>query len=69
MLIQPLALSWRLRIRYLLSESLAPLSIAYGVLGLRLLVAIVARSQGLTSGPLTVPAPWGETLNLTSPSG
>ncbi len=64
LLIQPLALSWRLKRRYLLPESLAPLGIAYGVLILRVLIAVAARAQGLTSGPLTVPAPWGETLNL-----
>jgi hypothetical protein len=64
LLIQPLVVSVRLKRPYLLAESLAPLSIAYGVLGLRLLVAIVARSQGLTSGPLTLPVPWGAVLNL-----
>jgi hypothetical protein len=64
LLFQPFVVSVRLGRVHLLPESLAPLIFAYGVLFLRILVAILARLQGLTSGPLTVPEPWGLWLNL-----
>jgi len=64
LLIQPLGISLRTKRPYALAESLSPLFIAYLVLGLRLLIALVARVQGLTSGSLTVPGPWGGMLNL-----
>ena len=69
LLIQPLGISLRTRRPYALAESLAPLFIAYLVLGLRLLIALVARFQGLTSGSLTVPEPWGGMLNLNIAAG
>lgn len=69
LLIQPLAVSWRLKRAYLPPESLAPMGIAYGVLLLRLLIAVMARFQGLTTGPLTVPEPWGGWLNLNLATG
>ncbi len=69
LLIQPLAVSWRLKSRYLLPESLAPLVFAYGVLFLRLFIALVARIQGLTAGSLSVPDPWGAWLNLNIVTG
>jgi len=69
LLVQPMALSWRLKRGYPLAESLSPLLIAYLVVVLRLLVAIVARFQGLTSGALVVPGPWGGMLNLNIATG
>jgi hypothetical protein len=64
LLFQPLAISLRLKKAYPLPESLAPLFFAYTVLALRLLIAVVARILGLTSGSLVVPEPWGSVLNL-----
>ncbi len=70
LLIQPLAISWRLKQAYPLPESLAPFFFAYGVLVLRLLIAVVAHIQGLTSGSsLVVPQPWGGVLNLNVITG
>ncbi|GAB4544767.1 MAG: hypothetical protein Kow0063_38590 [Anaerolineae bacterium] len=69
LLIQPVVISWRQRKLRLIPESLATLFIAYIVLGLRLLIAIVARVQGLTSGSLLVPEPWGTMLNLNIATG
>jgi len=69
LLIQPLAISWRLKQAHTLPESLAPFLFAYGVLVLRLLIAVVARFQGLTSGSLVVPQPWGGVLNLNVIAG
>ena len=69
LLIQPLFVSLWLKRRYLIPESFAPLIIAYAVVALRLLVACVARVQGLTSGPLVVPEPWGGLLNLHVATG
>ena len=60
LLIQPIVIFLKLKRWYFFPESLAPFSIAYIVLFLRLLVAFTAR----TSGPLTVPEPWGGLLNL-----
>ena len=64
LLFQPFAISLRLKKAYPLPESLAPLFFAYTVLALRLLIAVVARILGLTSGSLVVPEPWGSMLNL-----
>jgi hypothetical protein len=64
LLLQPLVISLCLRRVYPLSESLAPLIFAYVVLSLRILIAVVARVQGLTFGSLSVPEPWGSVLNL-----
>jgi hypothetical protein len=64
LLIQPLVISLRLKKARPLPESLAPLFFAYAVLALRLLIAVVARILGLTSGSLVVPGPWGGMLNL-----
>ena len=69
LLIQPLAVSLRLKKAYPLIESLAPLFFAYAVLIIRLLIAVVARILGLTSGSLVVPQPWGGVLNLNVITG
>jgi hypothetical protein len=69
LLIQPLAISLRLKKAYPLPESLAPFFFAYAVLILRLLIAVVARILGLTSGSLVVPQPWGGVLNLNVITG
>ncbi len=69
LLIQPLAISLRLKKPYPLPESLAPFFFAYGVLVLRVLIAVVARILGLTSGSLVVPEPWGSILNLNIATG
>ncbi len=64
--LQPLLVSLRTRRWQLLLASFAPLILPYAVLALRLLVAALARTQGLTVGALTVPEPWGELLNLNA---
>lgn len=69
LLIQPVAIFLRLRKPHPLPESLAPLFIAYSVLTLRLLVALAARVQDVTSGSLLVPEPWGTMLNLNITTG
>jgi hypothetical protein len=69
LLVQPLAISLRLKRGFWLSESLAPLFIAYTVLGLRVLIATVAHLQGLTTGSLVVPPPWGDMFNLNLATG
>jgi hypothetical protein len=69
LLIQPVVIFLRQRKPHPLAESLAPLFIAYTVLALRLLIALVARVQGLTSGSLLVPEPWGRMLNLNIATG
>jgi len=69
LLAQPLAISLRLKARYWLPGSLAPLFIAYAMLVLRVLIAAAARLQGLTSGSLVVPQPWGDVLNLNLATG
>jgi hypothetical protein len=45
-------------------ETLTPMILAYGVLGLRLAIAIVARMQGASDGELTVPQPYGNLLKM-----
>ena len=62
--LQPLLVAWKRREWQPCPECLAPLGLAYAVLVLRLMVAVVARLQGLTSGPLSVPEPWGSVLDL-----
>lgn len=64
--LQPLLVAWKRREWQPRPECLAPMGLAYAVLGLRLVVAVIARLQGLTSGPLSVPEPWGSLLDLNS---
>jgi len=64
LLVQPLAISLRLGKFILIPESLAPLAIPYGVLTLRVILALAARVQGFTSDYLAVPEPWGALLDL-----
>ena len=62
--LQPLVIAWKRRAWLARPEALAPLGLAYLVLGLRVALALAARLQGLTSGPLSVPEPWGSYLDL-----
>jgi hypothetical protein len=64
LLIQPLAVSFKTKRLYLFPESLAPFAITYAVLGLRLLIAVIARAQGFVADSLIVPDPWGGPLNI-----
>lgn len=62
--VEPLVVSSRLRRWYWMPEALTPMGIAYGVLAARVVVALVARWQGLTAAHLTVPQPWNVWLDL-----
>jgi hypothetical protein len=64
LLIQPLAVSLKTKKLYLFPESLAPFGVTYAVLGLRLLIAVIARAQGFVADSLIVPDPWGSPLNI-----
>src|SRR5258706_10138329 len=45
-------------------ETFTPMILAYGVLGLRLAIASVARMQGEVGGELTLPQPYGNLLDM-----
>jgi hypothetical protein len=62
--IQPLAVSLKTSRLYLFPESLTPFAVTYAVIGLRLLIAVVARAQGFVADSLIVPDPWGGLLNM-----
>jgi hypothetical protein len=64
LLLQPLAVSFKIKRLYLFPESLAPFAVTYAVLGLRLLIAVIARTQGFVADALIVPDPWGAPLNI-----
>ena len=64
LLLQPLIVSLKTRKPYFLVASLTPLVIAYAVLLLRIMIASLYRLQSGIPGPLTVPQPWGNLLNL-----
>jgi hypothetical protein len=63
-LLLPLAASFKLKRLYLFPESLAPFAVTYVVIGLRLLIAVIARAQGFVADSLIVPDPWGGLLNM-----
>ncbi|KAB2861694.1 MAG: hypothetical protein F9K46_08100, partial [Anaerolineae bacterium] len=52
------------RIHSTFIESLAPLTIAYFIAVVRVLLAVGDRLQNHTTGSLTVPEPWGQRLDL-----
>jgi hypothetical protein len=62
--VQPLAVSLKTRRLYLFPESLTPFAVTYVVMGLRLLIAVVARAHGFVADSLVVPDPWGGLLNM-----
>jgi hypothetical protein len=64
LLIQPLAVSLKAKRLYLFPESLAPFAVTYAVIGLRLLIAVIARARGFVADSLIVPDPWGGPLNI-----